>query len=97
MKTKKYKDLTSNMKRSVLLKYFKDPIGSLIKLKYSNRNEEHLAIEIWTGESNLLVLVEPRILSSLNWDAHPIDDEDDDFYGDFTDELSDDQTDNFYA
>lgn len=103
MKTKHYKDLASNLKRLVLLKYFQDPIGALIKIKFQQRNEEHQAIEISTGEGNLLVLVEPRILSSMNWDAHSVDEEDDfdmdpDLDGTaFYDDLSEDAGDNFYA
>ncbi|MEO9532897.1 MAG: hypothetical protein ABJG68_15200 [Crocinitomicaceae bacterium] len=104
MKTKHYKDLASNLKRLVLLKYFQDPIGSLIKIRYQQRNEEHQAIEISTGEGNYLVLVEPRMLSSMNWDAQSIDDEDDDFGmdsdldgTDFYEDFSDDAGDNFYA
>jgi hypothetical protein len=102
MKTKHYKELASNLKRLVLLKYFQDPIGSLIKIRYQQRNEEHQAIEISTGEGNLLVLVEPRILSSMNWDAHPAEFDDYDMNPDlegtdFYEDLSDEAGDNFYA
>ncbi|MFT4601031.1 MAG: hypothetical protein ACI857_001208 [Arenicella sp.] len=97
MKTKKYKDLLPNLKRLVLLKYFQDPIGSIIKLKYPPSKSEYLAIEIWTGTSNLLVIVEPQVLSSLQWDNKAIEDEDDEFIGDYQDDFNEEMKGNFYS
>ncbi len=101
MKMKNYKDVTPAVRKKALLKYLKDPDQALIKIKKTSTQEEFQAIEIWEQEEYLLIVVDPTVLSALNWDvyAQDLDDED---YGDFnpdefSDDLGDDMNDTYYA
>lgn len=71
LKMKKYEELNSNQKKAVLLKYLEDPIQSLIKVRMKDKPLQ--AIEIWDKEEYLLVIVDAKVLSSINWKLYTED------------------------
>ncbi len=77
LKMKKYEELNSNQKKAVLLKYLEDPMHSLIKVRMKDKPLQ--AIEIWNDEEYFLVIVDAKVLSSLNWNLYTEDGNEDMF------------------
>lgn len=76
---KNYKELKSNQKKAVLLKYLEDPIHSIIKVRMKDKPLQ--AIEIWDNEEYLLVIVNAKVLNRLNWNLYTEDGNEDMFDG----------------
>ena len=101
MKMKNYKDVSPAVKKKALLKYLREPEQALIKIKKTSTQEEFQAIEIWEQEEYLLIIVDPTVLSALNWDVYA-QDLDEEIFGDidlseFSDDLGDDMNETYYA
>lgn len=101
MKMKNYKDVSPQVRKKALLKYLREPEQALIKIKKTSTQEELQAIEIWEQEEYLLIVVDPTVLSALNWDVYSQDLDEDQFGdfnpSDFTDDLGEDMNDPYCA
>lgn len=67
MKTRFYKNLEENLKKSVFLKYQKDPVNTLMDTKIGPEKKEYKAMEIWHNGEYILVLMERTELLGRKW------------------------------